>query len=207
MAGVTLPGLRSAAGRVVWEAQRLRRGAAHRLGLPGSMAAIAVALMLTALWAREAQRDRWIGARSAAASLPVALPPEPTTAASNAQARLQAFENHLPAHEEIPIALQGLIALAEANGLVLARGAYRPQVEIQGGYLRYRMTLPVTGRADAILRFAVAALKANPTLSLENVQFKRERGDETTVEARIQWALLTRPPPAAPPGGVVGQAP
>jgi hypothetical protein len=207
MAGVTQLGIRSAVGRIAWEAQRARRAAAHRLGWPGLMAALAVAFMLAALWAREAQRDRWIIARNATADRPVGLPTEPTTAAPNARARLREFEDHLLAHEDIPVALRNLITLAAANGLILERGAYRPQSDIQGGYLRYRMTLPLTGHADAILRFAMAALKAHPTLSLENVQFNRERGDDTVVEARIQWALLTRLPPAAAPRVVAGPTP
>lgn len=210
MAGLTLPAIRSAVGRIAWEAQRARRVAAHRLGLPGVMAVLAAALMLAALWAREAQRDRLIDARKATSSLPVALPAREARAAaglSDSRARLREFDDRLIAHADIPLALRNLIALADANGLILERGAYRPQLEAQGGYLRYRMTLPLTGRADAILRFTMAALKANPTLSLENVQFNRERGDDTVVEARVQWALLTRPPPTAAPSGAVGQAP
>ena len=89
------------------------------------------------------------------------------------------------------------IALAAANGLVLKRGTYRPQPEPQGGYLRYRMTLPVTGQATAIQQFIKAALKAQRSLSLESVQFKRERGESSVVEAHIQWSLLTRLPSAA----------
>jgi hypothetical protein len=63
--------------------------------------------------------------------------------------------------------------------------------------LRYRMTLPVKGDAQAIHQFMAAALKAHKTLALDAVQFKRERIESGEIEARIQWVLLTRLPEGA----------
>lgn len=197
MAGVMSAWLRTAAARVAWGIRRVHRRAAHRMGLPGLMTGIAVALLLSALWMRESQHDRWMQASDSAAQRRASHQAVPATIEPDARARLQAFDDYLVAHDDIPTALQDLIALAAEHGLVLARGTYRPQAEPQGGYLRYRMTLPVTGQADAVHRFMMAALRTQRTLSLESVQFKRERSDTPVVEARIQWALLTRLPPAA----------
>lgn len=199
MAGMTASWLRLATGRLAWEVRRAQRRLAYRLGLPGVLALLALAVLLTALWMRESQRDKWTRARDAVAQLPTAGRVETPITEPDGYARLREFDRFLPAHEDIPTAIQDLIALAEANGLVLTRGTYRPQPETQGGYLRYRMTLPVTGHADAILRFMMAALETQATLSLEAVQFKRERSDTLVVETRIQWALLTHLPPAGAP--------
>ena len=198
MAGV-MPGWpRMASARVAWEGRRLLRRATHRLGLPWLLAFVGGASLLSALWLRESQHDRWVRASRSVAPWSDIPQGRPATVEPDARARLRAFNDHLPEHDEIPAALQDLIALAEANGLTLARGNYRPQLEAQGGYLRYRMTLPVIGQADAVQRFMMAALREQQTLSLESVQFKRERSDTSVVEARIQWALLTRMPTGGP---------
>jgi hypothetical protein len=198
MAGVMSGWPRTATTRVVWEVRRLVRRVTHRLGLPWLLAFLGAASLLSALWLRESQHDRW--ERASRSVTPWLTLPQgrPATVEPDARARLRAFDDHLPEHDAIPVALQDLIALAEANGLTLARGNYRPQLEAQGGYLRYRMTLPVIGQADAVQRFMMAALRDQHTLSLESVQFKRERSDTSVVEARIQWALLTRMPQSGP---------
>lgn len=203
MAGMTPAWLHGPLARVGWEGRRAVRRLGAGSGPAWLLAGLAAALLLSAWWLREAQHERWQRASRAAAS---ADAPAPATAAPTSEpdgrARLRAFDARLPPHDDIPSVLQELILLAEAQGLVLARGAYRPQVDAQGGYLRYRMTLPVTGPADAVQRFMMAALRSQATLSLESVQFKRERRDTSVVEARIQWALLTRLPAVPAPRGV-----
>jgi hypothetical protein len=77
---------------------------------------------------------------------------------------------------------------------VLARGDYRAQPDLQGGFMRYRMSLPVKGDAPAVLKLMQAALQSHKTLALESVQFKRARIESADVEVRLQWVLLTRLP-------------
>ena len=81
---------------------------------------------------------------------------------------------------------------------MIARGEYKPVLDSAGSFLRYRMTLPIKGESDAINRFVQAALLAEPALVLESIQFRRDRPDAQQIEARLQWALLTR----LPQGGV-----
>src|SRR5438105_6316159 len=113
---------------------------------------------------------------------------------SDSRARLLEFEAFLLPHEDIPLVVQDLIALAESDGLILPRGDYRPQIDTQAAYLRYRITFPVKGDPQHIHHFMQAVLGAHRTLALEAVQFKRERIESNQIEARIQWALLTRLP-------------
>jgi hypothetical protein len=113
---------------------------------------------------------------------------------SDGRARLKAFENHLLPHENIPFAVEDLLRLGEKEGLLMQRGEYRLLIDPAGGFIRYRMTLPVKGAAPAIWRFMQSALRKQKTLALESVQFKRERVESSDVEARIQWVVLTRLP-------------
>jgi hypothetical protein len=94
--------------------------------------------------------------------------------------------------------IQDLIALADERQLLLVRGDYKPQVDSAGGFLRYRMTLPVKGGMAAIQSFVAAVLQTHPSMAVEAVQFKRDRIASPLVEARIQWLLLTQLPEAAP---------
>lgn len=109
-------------------------------------------------------------------------------------ARMRAFEKYLLPHEQIPDAIRELFKLAEAENLEISRGEYRPQTDIQGNFLRYRMAMPVKGDAQTVYRFMRAALHSQNTLALESVQFKRERIQSSELDARIQWVMFTKLP-------------
>lgn len=113
---------------------------------------------------------------------------------SDSRAQLQAFENFLIPHEQIPDVVQSLMSLASSVHLVLVRGEYKQQSDVQGGFMRYQMSLPVKGEAQAIYRFISLALKKHQTLALNNVQFKRAGIESKEVEAQIQWVLFTHLP-------------
>ena len=198
MAGMMSGWSQTVVARMAWETRCVVRRTMHRLGLPGLAAGIALVLLLAIVAMRVSQQDRWLLAKHAvAAQTAMPLMTGQGSAEPDARVRLQAFYDQLSGHDEIPAVLEDLMALAQTHGLVFKRGTYRPQPELQGGYLRYRMTLPVTGPALAIQQFIKAALKAQRSLSLESVQFKRERGESAVVEAHIQWSLLTRLPLAS----------
>ena len=113
---------------------------------------------------------------------------------SDGRVRLKAFEAYLLPHEDIPAVVQGLLRLAEDEKLSIQRGEYRAQIDTVGGFMRYRMILPVKGPAPAIHHFMQAAMRTQKTLALDSVQFKRERIELSEIEARIQWVVLTRLP-------------
>jgi|GEM_PF-830018 len=113
---------------------------------------------------------------------------------TDSRARLKDFDLFLLPHEDIPVAVQDLLRLADDEGLLIQRGEYRPQNDIAGNFMRYRMSLPVKGTAAKIHHFIQAALLAQKNLALEGVQFKRERIESADIEASIQWVLLTKLP-------------
>jgi len=205
MAGLTARGARGSVLRAAWELRRFADRCRRRWGWAGATFVCAATALVASLWVREAQLERWVRANDALALSAHQAPVQPTPVAFDSRAALRAFDKHLLQPQEIPAVLQDLIALAESRGLLLARGTYRPEPEAQGGYLRYRMSLPVTGAPDAIHNFMMTALGNHRGLSLQSVQFKRERSDSPLVEARIQWTLLSRlpPPPSARGNGAV----
>jgi hypothetical protein len=113
------------------------------------------------------------------------------------RAKLQQFSDYLLTYDDIPDVIQALFRLAEAEGLTLQRGEYKPEIDQRGNFLRFRMSLPIKGDPQAIYRFILTALHQNKSLALESVQFKRERADAKDVEVNIQWLLLTKLPPSA----------
>jgi len=186
-----------------WELRRAGRGFRRRYGRAGVVLLLALAALCVAAWAADRQdraarrlRAQWDDRPLRAAAVPAAAPGDER----DGRARLKAFDDYLLAHDDIPTVVQDLLNQAEDQHLVLARGDYRVQADGPGGFLRYRMSLPVKGDAGAVLKLMQAALQSHKTLALESVQFKRARIDSPEVEARLQWVLLTQLPPGAASG-------
>lgn len=120
--------------------------------------------------------------------------------------RLRAFENYLLPNDDVPDTVESLFRRAESDGLELQRGEYKLEPDQRGGFLRYRMTLPIKGEAQTIYRFILSALLEHKSLALASLQFKRERADAKEVEANIEWILLARLPPGGKTDGLLVRA-
>jgi len=189
---------RQAGALLAWELRRAARAFMRHGGrvgivlllaaLVGAGAAIVGQRQAAAAQQAQARLAERLAQRAAAPALP------PAGTALDGRARLKAFDDYLPPHDDIPSVVQDLLNQAEDQHLVLARGDYRAQPDLQGGFMRYRMSLPVKGDAPAVLKLMQAALQSHKTLALESVQFKRARIESADVEARLQWVLLTRLP-------------
>lgn len=188
--------------RPLWQARRAVRMLARRTGVfwPGLLVCAVLTGAGLATGHDQAERAAMLAARPAPAMVTVAHTPAPDTAAAGqagARARLRAFETHLLAHDAIPFAVQDLLDLGAAEGLSLQRGSYKPQADGAGQFLRYRITLPVQGSAQAVQRFMQVALRTQKNLALDGVQFKRARIGSPDIEARIDWVLLVALPRGA----------
>lgn len=200
-----MDGLRSLAWvthALAWELRRLARAFWRRFGAAGVATVVFVVLAGIAMWLdrnahaeKDALQRELIVHRTGQplARLVKQVPGD------EGRARLAEFDRYLPPHDEIPQAVGDLLTLAEREGLLAEKGDYRVQPDPQGGFLRYRMTLPVKGDAAAVRRFVLAALEGQKTLALESVQFKREQAGDAQIEARIQWLLFARLPQPAQP--------
>ncbi|SEL57581.1 hypothetical protein SAMN05216359_111110 [Roseateles sp. YR242] len=180
---------------VAWEVKRLARVVLRRAGVPGVVAAGGLVVAIAAVWVDQHSiavlsnlQHQLVRTQADSVDIRnVAARPQ-----DDGRQRLAAFDHALPAHDEIPQAVGELLMLAENENLLVDKGDYRLQLDPQGGFVRYRMTLPVKGDASAVRRFILASLRGQRTLALESVQFKREGAGSRALEARIQWVLLAR---------------
>lgn len=196
MARLSAGGVGNIGARASWEMRRLACGFMRRYGPAGW---VVLACLITGALALAAEQRELRVLTDTTAQLVVEQRRVPHQRLSepiedDGRARLRQFEAQLLAHEDIPHVVRDLMILADEAGLSIVRGEYRPQADVQGGFLRYRMTLPVRGEAQAVYGYIQAALNGQRMLALESVQFKRESIDAPDVEARIQWVVLTRLP-------------
>ena len=55
---------------------------------------------------------------------------------------------------------------------------------------KYRITLPVKGELVQILSFISGVIKAAPSSALEDVTFKREKVEDSQVEAKLVFIFF-----------------
>jgi len=199
MAGMSKWPIRHILQRAAWETARVMRAGYWRFGRWGMLMTASLGIgfgaSIVAVYQENVLR-RLSPATTGMQASPAAVPGRPDAPRSPPlRTRLRSFEEILVPHDEIPDTLKRLIALAGESGVVLSRGEYKPLADARGGFVRYRMTLPLKGDALAIHAFILTALEQNRSLALEEVRFKRERVNSTEIEARLQWVLFARMAP------------
>lgn len=195
MARMNMPvSLRVFATRVAWCGQRRHRQLTRHIGFFPLLLTGAAMFCLTA-WLFRAQQIAALGDQRARAAEQQRreFRPQDHGPAMSDDAPL-AFHDALVSIDDIPGVVHDLIRLAEVQHVILLRGEYQAHPDIQGGFMRYRMTFPVRGNAQAIQAYLYAALRAHKTLALERAQFKRERIESPDLDAQVHWVLLTRLP-------------
>lgn len=169
----------------------LRAGLALRaVGPVGIASALVIAASAGALaWilperaARE-QQHRATLARAAAApavAAPVVVKPETDS--------VEAFYQTLGERRYAEQQVRTLFGLADKAGLALTQGEYRGSYDRNARLYAYQVTLPVRGSYKAVWSFAMSALRAIPFASLDEISFKRESVNDTSVEARLRLTL------------------
>lgn len=109
----------------------------------------------------------------------------------NDEQRLDAFFRSLPASTEVPSQLRNVYAQATRSGLTLETGEYAVLDEPGSRLRSYKVTLPIKGDARAILSFIGLVQKSANNTALENVSFKRDKIDESQLEAKLVFRLFT----------------
>lgn len=110
--------------------------------------------------------------------------------------RLQAFEKKLLSQSDLHTEINQLLTLAQQHRLSTERGEYRIQEELLGGFTRFKMNLPVVGRSGDVRRFIYEAMLEQEALAIEGAQFQRENTHSDQLEARLQWVIFMKSPPA-----------
>jgi hypothetical protein len=149
---------------------------------------------LNAVWAMERAQQASAAQAKQKALAAQARPPAPAPAAAPAQApdNLAAFYGALGERHGAEQQVKTLFALAAKSGLVLRQGEYKPGYDRNAHVYTYQVNLPVKGSYAAIWEFAMAALRAIPFASLDEITFHRDAIGDTTVEARLRLTLYLR---------------
>ncbi|MGO9444198.1 MAG: hypothetical protein ACLPXB_05385 [Thiobacillaceae bacterium] len=93
----------------------------------------------------------------------------------------------LPPASRVIANLTSLQVLVKKRGLTQESGQYK--LEREGGLIRYRLNLPVTGSYPEVRRFLSEALADFPNLSLDGVRINREEIGMSEVDAALQLSL------------------
>ena len=154
----------------------------------------ALAWTLHAVWAMERAQDARAAqakqqAQAATVPAPASAPaPVPPQAPDN----LSAFYGALGARGSAEQQVKTLFGLAARSGLVLRQGEYKPGYDRNAKVYTYQVNLPVKGSYAAIWQFAMAALRAIPFASLDEITFHRDAIGDATVDARLKLTLYLR---------------
>jgi hypothetical protein len=154
--------------------------------------AAALAWTLNAVWALErVQAARAVQGQKQAQAAP-ARAPDPAPAPVQAPDNLAAFYGALGARGSAGQQVRTLFALATKSGLVLRQGEYKPGYDRNAQVYTYQVNLPVKGSYAAIWQFVMAALRAIPFASLDEITFHRDAIGDATVDARLRLTLYLR---------------
>ena len=153
--------------------------------------AAAFAWVLNATWALQRAQEAYDAQARQKAQAPKAVPvpaPESVAAPDNLAAFYGALGERHGAEQQV----RTLFALAAKSGLVLRQGEYKQGYDRNAHVYTYQVNLPVKGTYQAIWQFAMAALRAIPFASLDEISFHRDAIGDTTVEARLRLTLYLR---------------
>jgi hypothetical protein len=151
----------------------------------------ALAWTLNAVWALQRAQEAYDAQARQKAQAPKAVSapaPEPVAAPDN----LAAFYGALGERHGAEQHVRTLFALAAKSGLVLRQGEYKQGYDRNAHVYTYQVNLPVKGSYQAIWQFAMAALRALPFASLDEISFHRDAIGDATVEARLRLTLYLR---------------
>jgi Tfp pilus assembly protein PilO len=103
--------------------------------------------------------------------------------------KLAAFYGFFPRHTDLPDMLEKVFAAAKSQGLQLEHGEYRVTKDNAGGLTQFQLTLPVRGTYPQIRKFVDGAMADVSALSLDSIEFDRQKVGDATVEAKIKLAV------------------
>ena len=105
------------------------------------------------------------------------------------RAQLASFYAYFNSDDRLTDSLAKVYAIARSLGLEMKRAEYRLNSQPGRKLDRYQMVVPIQGNYTTIRAFVTAVLRAQPTMSLEQVQFQRKDIGEGVVDAQISFTF------------------
>lgn len=100
------------------------------------------------------------------------------------------FYRLFPQNRDLPQCMEKIFVSARSQGIGLEQGEYKVTRDKEGGLVRFQMTFPVKGDYPRIRKYLTALMADIPTLSLQQVKFKRQNVGDAMVEANINLVLF-----------------
>jgi hypothetical protein len=145
-----------------------------------------------AVWTMERAQQAYAAQAKQKAQAAATPAPAPAPAPAPPPDNLAAFYGALGERGSVEQQVKTLFALAAKSGLVLRQGEYKAGYDRNAHVYTYQVNLPVKGSYGAIWQFAMAALRAIPFASLDEITFHRDAIGDATVEARLRLTLYLR---------------
>jgi hypothetical protein len=168
--------------RLLWWLRRRGRGAAMVAGVLLALAGAALQMFGTRdLEARLEAIEDSIGVRPAG--------PAPDLRTESPRMQLAAFYRHFERPDPVTDHLATLYVLARQSGLVLDAAEYRLQRNTDRKFDRYQVVLPLTGSYGSVRVFVTAALREIPTMSVDQLQFRRQEIGDSQIDAQVSLSF------------------
>jgi Tfp pilus assembly protein PilO len=104
--------------------------------------------------------------------------------------QLAAFYRIFPSERDATVWIGKIAAIARRDGLSLQQADYKTERDPTGRLTRLRMSLPLQGEYPTIRRFLSDLRAAIPIVSLEQVQFERQKVGDPQVEAKVSLVIF-----------------
>jgi Tfp pilus assembly protein PilO len=103
--------------------------------------------------------------------------------------QLDTFYRFFPIRASISDSMARLYSAAASQGLSLDQGDYHLSNHRDAKLARYNIVLPVKGSYMQIRKFVAQALTDIPNLSLDSITFNRQKIEDASVEAQLNFTL------------------
>lgn len=103
--------------------------------------------------------------------------------------QLAEFYQIFPNEKNLLPWLEKIFSLAKNDGINLDQGEYKVTHDRVGRLVRFQMTLPIKSEYPQIRKYLNNLRAEIPIISMEHLQFERQKVDNPVVEAKIKLAL------------------
>lgn len=174
------------------------RRAGIRLGWPGAIGAGLLAMCLAFYFSSvQPAQQRLDAARLSASSLDGPMRPAGQALNDSARTldeRLAEFYRFFPSEHDAPDWVGKIATIAERDGLTLQQADYKAERDKTGKLTRFQMSLPLRGEYQTIRRFLSDLRVELPIVSLEQVQFERQKVGDRQVDAKVGLVIFLGKP-------------
>ena len=103
--------------------------------------------------------------------------------------QLARFYKMFPSNKSLPLWLGKMFALAQSQGISLDEGEYKVVPIKAGNLIGFQMMLPIKAEYPKVRQYLADVMREIPIVSLQNVQFERQKVGDPNVEAKVKLVL------------------